>query len=158
MLIMGIDPGSLRCGFGIIEKKADGTVNHISHGTIVLNAQQSLAERLKILACDLLELIHTYKPQNAVIEDIFVYKNPRSALILGQARGAVITVLGLEKIPMQSLSPTAVKALIIGKGRASKLQIAHMVALELKIPLPKSLDASDALSLALAGRYMIKLR
>lgn len=150
MLILGIDPGTLRCGFGIIEKASCRKLSHVSHGTIVLDAHKTINERLQDLSHDLSLLLEKYKPDCAVVEDIFVYKNARSALLLGQARGVVLAVLGLHKIPTFSLSPTAAKSLVAGSGRAQKFQIAHMVALQLNIEIPTSPDASDALSLALA--------
>ena len=118
MLILGIDPGTLRCGFGIIEKYSGQKINHISHGVIVLDAHKSAHERLQDLACDLSTLIQKYKPDCAVVEDVFVYKNARSALLLGQARGVVLAVLGLSSIPTHTLSPTVAKSIITGHGRA----------------------------------------
>jgi len=150
MLILGIDPGSLRCGFGIIKKENSGQIFHVSHGTIMLDAKRAVNARLQDLAQDLNTLINKYKPTCAVVEDVFVYKNPRSALVLGQARGVCMAVLGLHNISLSSLAPTAVKSLVAGHGRAQKFQVAHMVALQLNIQVPKSPDASDALALAYA--------
>lgn len=154
MLILGIDPGTLRCGFGVIEKASDKKLSHVSHGTIVLDAHKLLPERLQDLAQDLTVIIEKYQPDCAVVEDIFVYKNARSALLLGQARGVVLAVLGLRKIPVFSFSPAQAKSLVAGNGRAQKFQIAHLVALQLNIEIPKSPDASDALSLALAQAFV----
>jgi crossover junction endodeoxyribonuclease RuvC len=155
MRILGIDPGSLRCGFGVIEKIA-GTnkFSHITHGTIILDAKKKVHERLGDLAQDLSELIKKYQPEHAVVEDVFVFKNARSALVLGQARGAVIAMLGFYNIPVSSLLPTTVKLLTAGRGQAQKFQVAHMVALELDISIPQSPDASDALALALAASVL----
>jgi crossover junction endodeoxyribonuclease RuvC len=150
LLILGIDPGTIRCGFGIIEKNSNKKLSHVSHGTIMLDARLSINERLPILAQDLSTLIKKYKPDCAVVEDVFVFKNARSALLLGQARGAALAVLGLNNIKTHSFSPTSAKSLVAGHGRAQKFQVAHMVALQLNIPIPQSQDASDALSLALA--------
>lgn len=149
-LILGIDPGSLKTGFAILEKKNDGRIIHVSHGTIVLDKKKPVAERLQDLACDLMQLLEKYQPQSAAVEDIFYCENARAALILGQARGAVLAILGLHKVSVQAFSPTAVKSMVIGYGRARKDQLAQMVSLELNIPIPKSPDASDALALALA--------
>lgn len=154
MLILGIDPGTLRCGFGLIEKGSHNKLSHVSHGTIILDAHKSVNERLHDLTYDLSTLVEKYRPNCAVVEDVFVNKNARSALLLGQARGVVLAVLGLNKIPTFSMSPTAAKSIVAGSGRAQKLQIAHMVALQLNIETPKSQDASDALSLALAQAFV----
>lgn len=151
--ILGIDPGSLRTGFGLVLVHGH-TIKHISHGTIILNNKQSLAERLKFLAADLSELIKKYEPHQAVVEDVFFCKNPRSALILGQARGAVLAILGQNDIHVHSITPTAVKAHITGRGQANKFQIAQFVAMHLNISPPSSSDASDALAIALAHGRM----
>ena len=156
--ILGIDPGSLRTGFGVISA-GNGTLRHIAHGTIILDAKKNLSERLADLARDLTTVLGKYRPERAVVEDIFFFKNARSALVLGQARGAALAILGLHAIPIEVLSPTRVKSLIAGRGRAQKFQIAQIVALELGIALPQSEDASDALALALAVHHQtIKIR
>jgi crossover junction endodeoxyribonuclease RuvC len=152
-IILGIDPGSLRTGFGLI-RRFDGQLLHIAHGTIVLDNKKIIAERLKDLAHDLTTIITKYRPTQAVIEDVFLFNNPRSALVLGQARGAALAVLGLHGLVAHSLSPTRVKSLVAGRGRADKFQVAHLVSLELKIAIPESQDSSDALALALAHGYL----
>lgn len=155
-LILGIDPGTLRTGFGVVERIGAQDLSHVAHGTIVLDAKKNISERLQDLALDLSQVIQKYRPTCAVVEDVFLYKNARSALVLGQARGAVIAVLGLHRVSMNTLSPTSVKSLITGRGRAQKFQVAHMVALNLNIAVPASIDASDALALALALGHKIK--
>lgn len=151
-ILLGIDPGSLRTGFGVIARE-QGVVRHVAHGTVVLDAKKKLSERLADLAHDLKTIIDKYEPDLAVVEDVFFCKNPRSALVLGQARGAALAVLGLKNVSVEVLSPTQVKSLVAGRGRAQKFQIAQIVALELGIAVPQSEDASDALALALARHY-----
>jgi crossover junction endodeoxyribonuclease RuvC len=148
-VILGIDPGSLRTGFGIIAH-INGGITHIAHGTIVLNHHQEISYRLRDLASDLSSLIDKYGPTRAAVEDVFLFKNPRSALVLGQARGAVLAVLGLRGLSIQTFTPTKVKSLVCGQGRAKKFQVAQLVAHELGIPIPRGEDASDALALAIA--------
>jgi len=190
-VILGIDPGSLRTGFGLITlkgcfkstdaknpreresgldtdqtregkdsevghlKQPEVTISHLSHGTIVLNKTKDSLERLQDLAVDLSLLIKKYRPTRAVIEDVFLYKNARSALILGQARGVALAVFGLHKIPISSLATTKVKLLIAGQGQAQKFQVANWVALRLNIAPILSADASDALALALAEAHLM---
>jgi crossover junction endodeoxyribonuclease RuvC len=148
-IILGIDPGSLRTGFGLVVNRA-GRIDHLSHGTILLDQRKSIPERLADLAADMAVLIDKYRPEHAAVEDVFLFKNPRSALVLGQARGAVLAALGMSKIPIETMSPTRVKSLIAGRGKAKKFQVAELVALELGINPPTSADASDALAIALA--------
>lgn len=156
IVLLGIDPGSLRTGFGVVSA-VRGVVQHIAHGTIVLDPKKKLSERLADLAHDLRTVLEKYQPHRAVVEDVFFCKNPRSALVLGQARGAALALLGLKNIPVEVLSPTQVKSLVAGRGRAQKFQIAQIVALELGIAVPQCEDASDALALALARYYQIKI-
>ena len=154
-VIIGIDPGSLRTGFGVVAY--DGTkLVHVTHGTIILDKTKSISDRLADLANDMTTLINKYQPTQAIVEDIFLFNNPRSALILGQARGAALAILGMKNIPTLTLSATRVKSLIAGRGRAQKFQVAQMVALELKVALSSSKDASDALAIALAGAYALE--
>lgn len=150
--ILGIDPGSLRCGFGVVAR-VDGGIAHIAHGTIILDPKKPVSERLRDLAVDMAHIIDKYAPTHAAVEDVFFFKNPRSALVLGQARGAVLASLGLRGVAVESLAPTAIKALIAGRGRAQKFQVAHMVSLQLGIAIPQSKDASDALAIALAYAF-----
>lgn len=148
-IILGIDPGSLRTGFGLIDC-SKRPFRHVAHGTIILNAQSALSERIKDLAADISTVIDKYQPVRAAVEDIFLFNNPRSALILGQARGAALAILGLRGIPVESFSATKIKSVVAGNGQAKKFQVAQMVALALNIEVPNSKDSSDALAIALA--------
>lgn len=155
-IIIGIDPGSFTTGFGIISLKDNGVFTHVTNGVISLSKNKNTELRIQDLANDLYFLLQKYKPHKAIVEDLFFFKHPRSALILGQARGAVIAILGLLNIEIRSFTPTQVKSLISGQGRAKKFQIAQIISYELKIPLPTHEDASDALSLALAEIFYRK--
>lgn len=148
-VILGIDPGSLKTGFGIVEL-CDRRIVHVTHGTIMLDKAKPIALRLGDLAHDLAALIQKYKPERAAVEDVFFSKNAHSSLILGQARGAVLAMLGLHNIKVEAISPTAIKSIVAGHGRAQKFQVARMVAIELNIAIPTHEDASDALAIALA--------
>lgn len=147
-VIIGIDPGSLKTGFGIVAICGPEIV-HITHGTIMLDKAKPIAERLADLAHDMVALIQKYKPERAAVEDVFFAKNAHSSLILGQARGAVLAILGLYGISVQALAPSAIKSMVAGHGKAQKFQVARMVALELDIAIPSQEDASDALAIAL---------
>lgn len=154
-IIIGIDPGSLKTGFGVIECIGNKNI-HITHGTILLDKNKPVSSRLKDLSIDLATVIDKYRPTGAAVEDVFIYKNPRSALILGQARGVALATLGLRGLEVASIPPTAVKSLVTGRGRANKFQVAEIIALELMIDVPKSKDASDALAIALAASYLTR--
>ena len=140
----------------MIESLNDGReVRWIAHGVLHLDLKNELTARLGELARRIGQLINEHKPEQAAIEDVFFSKNARSALILGQARGSVLGVLGLSNIPVTSLTPAEVKQAITGSGRGSKDQIQAMVQIILKLKERAPEDASDALAVAItASRLM----
>lgn len=154
MRIIGIDPGSRKAGFGIIDLKESGkTLHHVAHGVLYLDVEQDLSVRLKELAMRLSHIVQTYSPNKAALEEVFVNENPRSALILGQSRGAVLAVLGLAGLTVESLAPTRIKNAVTGTGRADKRQVGEMVRILLGLPKVPAQDASDALAVAIASAH-----
>lgn len=153
-LFLGVDPGSLVTGFGVVRREINGHIEHVAHGVIKLNAQKNPSERLMDLAVDMQKLLAHYSPEWAAIEEVFFCKNAQSALILGQARGVILGVLGLMQIPVVNIAPTEAKLLVTGRGRALKSQVAKMVSLRLNVPVPTHEDASDALGIALAAALL----
>lgn len=149
--ILGIDPGTLKTGFGVIEIQGR-TVQYRSSGVIALSGNETLGQRLVTLKSDLLELIARHKPQILSLESLFFAKNAQSALKLGHARGVILATaveLGLE---IYEYAPTEVKRSIMGQGRGDKDAIAKMVSILLKLPKTKQFiayDETDALALAL---------
>jgi crossover junction endodeoxyribonuclease RuvC len=148
--IIGFDPGSIKTGFGVIDVLGPQKLIHVSHGTIFLGNKNNLEIRLKELADASLLILKKYQPKYAAIEDVFFSKSARSALVLGQARGVLIASLAMQNLLAQSISPTSVKSLVAGHGRAQKFQIKKMVALHLNISEPEQEDAADALGVAVA--------
>ncbi|MBH1988983.1 MAG: crossover junction endodeoxyribonuclease RuvC [Myxococcaceae bacterium] len=148
--IVGIDPGSRKVGIGILEHHAQTrNVVVLHHQVLRLDLSTELPARLSELSFRLQEVLNEYKPDRAVLEDVFVGDHARSALILGQARGAVLAVLGLHRTPVTSIAARRVKQIITGQGNATKLQMGEMVRVLLKLPKRPAEDASDALALAL---------
>lgn len=156
MRILGIDPGSRKVGFGVLEvSRLERRFTHIAHGILRLNTEQDLSLRMKELAHRLQEILHEIKPECVVLEDVFMGENARSALILGQARGAVLAIVGLSNIPVFNLSTTTVKLAVAGTGRASKNQVGEMVRVILNLSKKPAEDASDALALAICHGHQI---
>ncbi|MDB2682682.1 crossover junction endodeoxyribonuclease RuvC [Alphaproteobacteria bacterium] len=152
MIILGIDPGLQKTGWGIIMK--DGNrLSYIASGLIKTDAKAPLPERLATLHHTLMEVITLHNPQTAAVEETFVNKNPASALKLGQARGVVLAVPAINGLPTAEYSANKVKKSIVGSGHASKEQIQHMI----KILLPKSgkitEDEADALAVAITHAH-----
>lgn len=153
MRILGIDPGSNATGYGVVERRG-GCIVHVGHGTIRTPARRSLPERLAALQRGLRAALLEYAPELAVVEQVFVATNVRSALVLGQARGAILATLGDGGVPVDELAAREVKKAVTGTGSAEKGQVQYMVArlLALTEPLPR--DAADALAVALCRAQM----
>ena len=148
MRIMGIDPGSLKTGFGVLD-----TVGHrfqyVASGVIRIPASKTLPQRLAVIAEGVDELIHTYSPDCVAIEDVFFARNPKSALKLGQARGAAITVAVMRDIVVSEYATRLVKQAVVGTGAATKAQVQFMVANILRLGETPQEDAADALAVAI---------
>ena len=145
--ILGIDPGSINTGYGIIESK--GNYNkHIKNGVIKIKAK-TLAEKLKIINLEITTIIKNFEPDEIAIEKVFMHRNADSALKLGQARGAAITACAINDIPLFEYSANQVKKACVGKGHATKEQVQHMIKILLCLEDSPLSDAADALAIAL---------
>lgn len=148
-IIIGIDPGTIITGYGII-CVSDRGVKTIDYGCIKPPANQLLSDRYLIIYDSLLELLIEYKPTVMAIESQFVHKNVQSALKLGGAKGAAIIGAKKHGLKIFGYSPTEVKQTITGTGKASKQQLQSAVARFLNLKeLPQPYDAADALAIAL---------
>lgn len=147
MRILGIDPGSLVTGYGLIE--SDGVRNrHVDSGALRLGAGD-MAARLRLLFEGVTELVRRETPEQAAVECVFMNKNADSALKLGQARGVVIAALAVAGVPVFEYAPRAIKQAVVGTGAAAKEQVQHMVAVLLGLKGELQADAADALAVAL---------
>lgn len=150
--ILGIDPGSLITGFGVID--TDGAHNiHVASGPIKIKGE-NLAERLKIIFQEISAIIQEHRPHVVAIEQVFMNRNADSALKLGQARGAAITAAAMLEIPVYEYTPRHVKQSVVGKGSASKEQVQHMVAILLNLQQKLQADEADALAIALCHGHI----
>lgn len=148
MLVLGIDPGSRKTGFGLVQITPQGVVC-LEGGTLVLGNKEPYHKRLGALHQRLDRLFAEQQPQVLAIERVFVGLNPAAALKLGQARGVVLALAGLYDVPVFEYAPCSIKQAVTGRGRASKEQVAFMVQRLLGLPVPPAPDASDALAVAL---------
>lgn len=151
-VVLGIDPGSRRTGFGLIQV-AGSTLHYIASGIIRLPEKATLPERLKIIFEGVGEVIATYQPEEMAIEDVFFARDPRAALRLGQARGAAIVAGVSASLAVAEYSARTVKQAVVGSGAANKEQIQHMVTRLLKLPAVPSEDAADALAVAICHAH-----
>jgi crossover junction endodeoxyribonuclease RuvC len=151
-LILGIDPGSRKTGFGIINVQGNRH-DYITSGVIRLPTAESLPERLKVIFDCVSELIEIHSPQQAAVEQVFMAKNPSSALKLGQARGAAIVACVNQDLEVSEYSALQIKQAVVGTGAAKKEQVQHMVKILLKLPAMPQEDAADALAAAICHAH-----
>jgi len=144
--ILGLDPGSLRTGFGVIDCER-GNLRIVAQGCIATSGGP-LADRLRTIHARVAELIALHAPQEIAVERVFLAKNADSALKLGQARGAALAAVPAA-LGVHEYAPRAIKLAVVGVGGAEKNQVAHMVKQLLRIDLRLAADAADALAVAI---------
>lgn len=148
MRILGIDPGTVVTGYGLVDSQR-GKLFHIENGGIFPSKGLPLHERIGQIHDRVESLLQKFQPDHVAMEDIFISKNAASALKLGHARGAVMVAARRAKIPFHEYTANQVKLAITGYGHASKEQIQKMVQMLLKLPEIAFSDASDALAVAI---------
>ncbi len=148
MRILGLDPSLSSTGWGVIEVE-NNRLKYIDDNFIKTNPKLSLPERLALIHRTLQQVIETYHPDEAAIEQVFLNDNPSSTIKLGMARGVVIMAPALYNIPVTEYEPTKVKKAVVGVGRAEKSQVETMVKVLLPGCKPKNNDSSDALAMAI---------
>ena len=150
--VLGIDCGSAATGYGVIE--TDGRASRVvTCGVILASARLTFAERLKKIADGLGQLIQTYSPDAVAIEEVFYSVNVKSALKLGQVRGAALLQAAEAALPVHEYSPLEIKSSVVGYGRAEKHQVQQMVKALLGLEDIPPEDAADALAVALCHAH-----
>ncbi len=145
-LILGIDPGSRLTGYGVI--RIEGTQHvYVTSGCVRVQ-EGAMDHRLRQIFMGLQEIVQTYQPCEAAIEQIFMHQNPGAALKLGQARGAAVAAIAQAVIPVAEYSARPVKQSVVGYGAAKKEQVQHMVRVLLNLSAKPQADAADALAIA----------
>jgi crossover junction endodeoxyribonuclease RuvC len=155
MRILGIDPALQTTGFGVVDVEGHA-LRYVASGTISTRhlGTTELPNRLKVLFDGIGEIAERYKPDAAAVEIVFVNVNPQSTLLLGQARGACLTALVCNKLPVAEYTALQMKQAVAGHGRAAKAQVQEMVKRLLNLPgLPGS-DAADALGIAITHAHV----
>lgn len=145
---MGIDPGSRITGYGLIDMDGSRS-HHVASGCIQTGSGRPLPERLKTIYESITELVRRYQPDEVAAEQVFMHRNPDSALKLGQARGAALCAVVMAGLPVSEYAARAIKQAVVGSGAADKAQVQHMVSLLLSLSALPPPDAADALAVAL---------
>ncbi len=158
MRVLGIDPGSISTGYGVVEGDGKGSLIHICHGRIACGREVPLEGRLKRIFDGLREIIALHSPAVMAIEKIFVARSVSSALKLGHVRGVVMLSAAHEGLEVYQYTPMEVKKALTGYGRAPKGQVQFMVQRFLNIPAMADDDASDALAVAICHIHSMGAR
>lgn len=146
--VLGIDPGIAIMGYGIIDDN-DGDLSAVEYGALVTPAKHGTPERLRTLYEGVVDLIERYKPTEVAVE-LFVARNLKTALMVGQARGVALLAAANKYLPVYEYTPLEVKQRVSGYGRGEKRQVQEMVRLQLGLNcIPKPDDAADALAVAI---------
>ncbi|HEX7239772.1 MAG TPA: crossover junction endodeoxyribonuclease RuvC [Longimicrobiaceae bacterium] len=150
LIVLGVDPGTAVTGYGLVSRDGAGTLALLECGVIRTHARAPLPERLRDIYEGVVEVMERHSPDAVAVEGVFYGKNPRTAVVLGHARGAILLAAALRRLDVAEYPPAEVKSAVVGTGRATKDQVGFMVAklLKLREP-PKPGDASDAVAVAL---------
>jgi crossover junction endodeoxyribonuclease RuvC len=158
MVILGIDPGIARCGWGFIEFK-NSKFKALDYGCIETESSLDVSKRLSIIYTELSKLIKKYSPEEMAVEELFFNTNAKTAFVVGQARGVVLLAGAQNKLKNHIYTPLQVKVAITGYGRAEKAQIGKMVKTLLNLKeIPKPDDTTDALAIALTHAFSRKMK
>jgi crossover junction endodeoxyribonuclease RuvC len=157
-VILGVDPGSIVTGYGLIRSNKQENVL-LECGVIKTDSKKPLPDKLKEIFEGLSRIIDLKHPDELAIEETFYSNNAKSALVMGQARGAAILAAACAGLPIAEYSPKEVKSSVVGQGSASKLQVQFMVKNLLKLKeLPQPIDAADALAIALCHAQKMRFK
>lgn len=148
MRVIGVDPGSISCGYGVLESDKSG-LQHVASGAITPPRTFDFSKKLQFIYSSLMKLIQEHSPQVMSLEDIFFAKNVKSAIKLGQSKGVAMLAAEESGLSIHEYSPTKVKLAITGSGRAKKFEIMKMVSYALGVDDCDRNDVSDALAIAL---------
>lgn len=157
MKVLGIDPGLGTTGYAVIER-VDGKIRLLEAGVIRGKSKKTLPERIHEIYIGLEEIVNQFKPDVMGLEDLYsFYKRPRTAILMGHARGAIILAAANAGIPVHSFTATRIKKVVTGNGQASKAQMQRAIMREFNLPeIPKPPDVADALGIALSCLYLLK--
>jgi len=153
-IVLGIDPGLTRCGFGVISRRSSREVSFVEVGVIQSSSKMELTERIASIGSAVAKLLDDSKPDQVAIERVFAQQNMHTVMGVAQISGVVVYLCHERKIPVTFYTPTEVKAAVTGSGRANKSQVTNMVMKILKLKtMPKPADAADALAIAITAAW-----
>jgi crossover junction endodeoxyribonuclease RuvC len=154
--VLGLDPGSIRTGWGIVERNGQ-TARGIAAGVIRVPEKAPIAERLHQIHAGVAKVLAEYKPHAVAVEDIFFARYPQAALMLGHARGVALLAVAQAGLGVNAYPPTVVKRAVVGSGRAEKAQVALLVGALLGLKQLPTVDATDALAVAITHLNVLRI-
>lgn len=150
MRVLGLDPGTAATGYGVVEFAGPGATRLVECGVVRTAAASPLEQRLAQIFDAIADLIVQHRPDVVAVESVFVARNPRSALVLGHARGAALLAAAKAGLPVAEYAPAVVKRTVVGAGAATKIQVQRMAARLLRLSAPPAPDdAADGVAVAL---------
>lgn len=148
--MLGLDPGTAATGYGVVEFASPGATRLVECGVVRTAAASPLEQRLAQIFDAITDLIAQHRPDVVAVESVFVARNPRSALVLGHARGAALLAAAKAGLPVAEYAPAMVKRTVVGAGAATKIQVQRMAAKLLRLSSPPAPDdAADGVAVAL---------
>jgi crossover junction endodeoxyribonuclease RuvC len=153
VIILGIDPGTSRCGYGVIRDSAGSGLELLDYGVIETDPESSTPESLREIFQKVSRIIDEFAPDTVVVEQVFYGSNTRTALSVGQARGIILLAAANRGLPISEYTPLQVKQAVVGHGRAEKGQVQYMVKALLKMSSLPPDDAADALAVAICHAH-----
>lgn len=148
MRVLGIDPGSRRTGWGVVQLQGTRLLP-VDAGTIAVSAKLPLPERLRLIRHELRQVVEAHQPEVVAVEEIFFAKHANAALKLGHARGIALLVAAESRLAVHEYPPAIVKRTVVGRGGADKRQVGQLVRALLGLAAPPQEDAADALAVAI---------
>lgn len=157
MRVLGIDPGTARIGYGVVDETSDGTLHAVAYGVITTPANVPMPQRLGMIYDDLVLLIEQYQPDRSAVEELFFAKNVTTAITVAQGRGAILLALQKAMIPIAEYKPNFIKQSLTGYGGANKTQMQEMIRILLGLDhVPTPDDAADGLAISIADIHFAR--
>jgi len=148
MTIVGVDPGYGILGYGVLEKEGN-KIKYVTHGVITTKKEIEIPERLGYIYSEFVKILDEFSPDVCAMERLFFYKNAKTAIHVGEARGVILLAISQKNIPLKEFTPYQVKNNVTGYGKANKMQVQKMMKILLNLnEIPKPDDAADALAVA----------
>ena len=158
-LLLGIDPGMARTGYGLVRQARGGELELVDYGVIETLAGEALSVRLLALEAGIERVLRSFRPESSAVERLFFERNVSTAMSVGQARGVALLTLARHDLPVTEYSPVEIKQAVTGYGAAEKRQMQTMVQTLLRMDeLPRPDDAADALAVAICHAQMSRIR